>query len=365
MRAIVQRSLVAAAVIAVFAVTYLAFAPHPRGGQSIATTLATADATPRQGEPAAPATADTDAASATALANAAATAAATAGDQSVEPAAAVAPLAAPDDTPVEGVDHWKQGRQFFWQHDYAAAAIDLERANRQRPGRYYPHYLLGLTYQRLGEPQRAEQEYIAAREIDGDQPEALVNLARLYLETDRTAEALELCVQATEATPDYDPAWNVLGRAHLELGERAAAIQAFREACRLRADNAYAWNNLGYALIQAGDFDTALAPLERAVALDRDVAYMHNNLGVVLEQLGRLEEAQHAFARAVEIDPGHRPAAASAERLAELLAARPVAPATETAGAPATEKAGTGDDLTERRESVATPVAVVDSKPLD
>jgi Flp pilus assembly protein TadD len=323
---------IAAAVVLAFVVTYLAFAPEPFGsrGGTLTPAIAMSDVQAAQVPPA-PAAAESESGGGTDVATVPNTTTDTNGDQPDR--AGVGAAREPDFAPQDGVNHWQRGRQLFWQRDYAAAAVELERATRQRPGRYYPHYLLGLCYHRLGDDALAEREYIAAREIDGEKPEALVNLARLYLAVDLPEEALELTLQATEVTPDYDAGWNVRGRAHLALNEHAAAIAAFEEACRLNADNAYAWNNLGYALLQGGEFAAALDPLATAVGLRGDIAYMHNNLGVVLEQLGRTEEAYDAFVEAAELDPTHAEASASADRLAEILAARPAPPASPTEAA--------------------------------
>lgn len=292
-----QKSIIASVVVALaFALTYLAFAPHTRGGdapQQIATSAPATPAVELQPEPG-PST-----------------------DSSLPTTAAPADPYAP----VPGVDHQRQGRQLFWNRDYAAAALELERAVRQEPGRYRPYYLLGLAYQRLGETAAAERAYITAREIDTSRPEVLVNLARLYLDIDLPGDALEMAEAAVEVDSTNSSAWNQCGRAQLQLGDGDKAVTAFETACRLDPQNAYAWNNLGYAHIQLGAFDAAIVPLERAVALRDDVAFMFNNLGVALERQARFAEAIEAYTHAAELSPGH----VAEQSLARLMALLPAA----------------------------------------
>jgi Tfp pilus assembly protein PilF len=191
----------------------------------------------------------------------------------------------------------------------------------ERPENAWGHYMKGLAAWKAGRLTEAEGALIRALEIDPAHQKGLVNLARVYLEMDRPADALTQVKQALVLAPSTGSAHRVAGRVHAELGEVDAAIEAYRQALASDDHDAWAMNNLGLILIQQGRFEDALLPLARAVELREDVAVIHNNLGIALERSGYPGMAAEVYGKTLEIDSSYAKAETNLARVTTRIVA--------------------------------------------
>ena len=106
-----------------------------------------------------------------------------------------------------------------------------------------------------------------------------------------------------DAEPDEVMVHNDVALLYLEFGRVAEASAHFRDTVRLTPGSAAAHYNLGTTLLQLGDLDGAVAQFEQALGLDPDYAQAHSNLGAVLRSQGRLAEAVHHFRQAIAVHP--------------------------------------------------------------
>jgi Tfp pilus assembly protein PilF len=217
-------------------------------------------------------------------------------------------------------DAWAAGVEAFERGDHQLARDALEAAVHEHEHVAYRHYLLGLTYRRLGERELALSEFERSVELDPVQVRPLVNLARTYLDLEDSGSAREVIDQALEVDLEHADAWQVLGRIELHEGHFEEAAAAFAKATVRDPQHAWAWNNLGYARIQQENFAAAVEPLRRALATGREEAVFYNNLGVALERTGHTQLALTAFARAALL--GNDRAETSYDRLETVLVAR-------------------------------------------
>ena len=217
-------------------------------------------------------------------------------------------------------DAWPAGVSAYEEGDLELARAALEQAVREKETAPYRHYLLGLTYRRLGESEAAVAELTRSLELAPHQIRALVNLGRAHLDQGEIESAREAVDAALEIDLEFADAWQVLGRIELESGSFEEAAAAFAKATDRDPEHAWAWNNLGYARIQLERFDEAVEPLRRALATGREEAVFYNNLGIALERTGHEHLASVAFARAALL--GHGPAESSFGRVETVLLAR-------------------------------------------
>lgn len=196
----------------------------------------------------------------------------------------------------------------------------------------------GVVLARGGRPAEAEAAFRQA--VTGD-PSALgprLNLARLYLRSERRGDAAEILRQAAKLGPLDRDLNNFLAEAEVASGHLAAAEALWRQAVE-SFDSVHARYRLATVLLQRGDFEPALAtlrdalerapnseellalygratlaakqpaaalrPLEeliRMVPEDEDYPYF---LGVARMQVGLLPEAEQILTRCVEGRPDH------------------------------------------------------------
>lgn len=131
------------------------------------------------------------------------------------------------------------------------------------------------------------------------------NLALIYADTGRAADAVPLIRKVLQLRPDYPLAENNLGDALTKLGRPQEAVPHLERAVRLEPRYYQAFNNLGVALMQSGRFAEGLAQFEAALKAKPDFAEAERNLGLALMQLDRAAEAVPHFEHAVHLRPDY------------------------------------------------------------
>ena len=111
---------------------------------------------------------------------------------------------------------------------------------------------LGTAFEDLARPREAERAYRAAMRARADSPAAVVNLAALLAEKDRTGEAEALVERLLERYRGYAIVWNTLGVIRLRQGDPAGAREALETALDIDPGSVPAQTNLGIAYGRLG-----------------------------------------------------------------------------------------------------------------
>ena len=101
------------------------------------------------------------------------------------------------------------------------------------------------------------------------------------------------------AAPDQTMQHDEVALLYLQFGKVAEAVAHFRASARLQPQSAAAQYNVGIAVLQLGDREAAIRHFEQALRLDPAYARAHTNLGVTLRLQGRLTEAIRHFREAL------------------------------------------------------------------
>jgi tetratricopeptide (TPR) repeat protein len=105
------------------------------------------------------------------------------------------------------------------------------------------------------------------------------------------------------ADPDQVMQHDEVALLYLQFGRTAQAVAHFRESARLQPQSAAAQYNLGTALMQLGDHDAAIRHFEHALQLDPGYVAAHGNLGAALRLQGKPAEALDHFRQALLVRP--------------------------------------------------------------
>lgn len=179
-------------------------------------------------------------------------------------------------------------------------------------------YMLGLSSLKAGNPEAAEDAFLAALDLDPDHEKSLVNLARARMELADYSEALLPVERAREIAPENRDAARVYARALHNLGRSTDAADVYLDLLTWHPEDVWSMNNLGLIRIEKEEFTLAVPPLARAVELDSTVAVFQNNLGIALERIGDFEGASSAFAGALSLDAGYGRARENLDRVTAL-----------------------------------------------
>jgi Tfp pilus assembly protein PilF len=159
----------------------------------------------------------------------------------------------------------------YQQGDRATARRMLEEAVMVSPGLVRPHVFLAAICREEGDLERAEQEVVAALEIEPENPLALrLGFEVAALRGDLKTE-LAMAARLADADPEY-AGDNFLPRA-VELydaNQFAAAAAIAAQVVKVRPEDAKARFILGMASFNTGDSETAQVHLQKFVELAPD-----------------------------------------------------------------------------------------------
>ncbi|KAE8707463.1 S-adenosyl-L-methionine-dependent methyltransferases superfamily protein isoform 1 [Hibiscus syriacus] len=154
----------------------------------------------------------------------------------------------------------------------------LVHVARKNPKNAHAHFILGLMYQRLGQPQKAISAYEKAAEILHRSEAEIARPELLSLVQIHHAQCLLL-----ENSVD-----NVLDK-ELEHEELNEILSKLKESMQSDIRQAGVWNTLGLILLKTGRLQSAIAVLSSLLALAPDNYDCVGNLGIAYLQSGNLE----------------------------------------------------------------------------
>jgi len=227
-------------------------------------------------------------------------------------------------------DAWAYGGE-AWQAD--SALVEAERAAALAPDLADAHAALGRAHMAAGRFTKASAAYERATKLNPNDWGAVNDLAIVYLQTGRLAEAIQQWKRVLKGSPasahgvrfNLALAYRVLGlldraekgnrdaltlkpdhvlsivnQGHVDLfqGDTAAVVAAADRLVRDHSSSPYALQSAGWLLIFVGQPEQARAPLERAHALSPTASgegYVRVRLGYVLWHAGERERAAQLF----------------------------------------------------------------------
>lgn len=168
---------------------------------------------------------------------------------------------------LRGIERFKEASQAY---DRAIALLDSPTKNH-----WFLFYARGITFERTGDWDKAEADFIRALELSPDQPLVL----------------------------------NYYGYSLVEKHERLEQAQdMIQKAVAARPDDGYITDSLAWVYYTVGKFKDAVAPMERAVLLVPDDPIINDHLGDVYWKVGRKREARFQWRRAMSFKPEEKDA---------------------------------------------------------
>ncbi|KDP30989.1 hypothetical protein JCGZ_11365 [Jatropha curcas] len=187
-----------------------------------------------------------------------------------------------------------QGPPSSREEKVSSLKTGLLHVARKMPKNAHAHFILGLMYQRLGQPPKAVFAYEKAEEI----------LLRCDAEVARP-ELLSL-VQIHHAQCillEYS-ADNSLDK-ELEAEELEEIISRLKESMQLDIRQAGVWNTLGLILLKSGRLQSAISVLSSLLAIDTNNYDCLGNLGIAYLQSGNIELSAKCFQDLILKDQNH------------------------------------------------------------
>jgi len=168
---------------------------------------------------------------------------------------------------------------------------------------------LGSAYQKMGQLDRAMENYDKAITLDPNDYLAYTNRGVILDKMGESDRALESYGKAVISNPgDYKAYFN-RGLLYDKMGRIAEAIEDFEMALRLNMMDpgtvAWAHNNLGILYGKAGMYDRSIAEFNIAIAIDPNNPITFNNRGFAYAYNGQDRKAIEDFTKAIILDQNY------------------------------------------------------------
>jgi len=188
------------------------------------------------------------------------------------------------------------------------AVLELEAMAAERPERIDALVTIGDIRRRQERYGDAESAYDRALqrlpEITVGHWPLLYSRGITRERTDRWPEAEADFIAALELQPEQPLVLNYLGYSWVDKGMNLVEAEAMlQRAVELRPDDGYIVDSLGWAYYRLGRFEEAVTQLERAVELRPDDPVINDHLGDAYWQVGRQREARFQWQRALTFEP--------------------------------------------------------------
>ncbi len=169
---------------------------------------------------------------------------------------------------------FRLGNMLRSKERFEEAVVAYDRAFERLTATQQRHwtmlYFRGIALERSKEWERAETDFLAALELEPEQPYVMNYLAYSWVEQERNLDkATDMLVRAVE----------------------------------LRPNDGYIVDSLGWAYYRLEKFEKAVKHLEKAVELRPQDPVINDHLGDAYWQVGRVQEARFQWRRALSLEP--------------------------------------------------------------
>ncbi|MCD9558984.1 hypothetical protein HAX54_016693 [Datura stramonium] len=191
-------------------------------------------------------------------------------------------------------DHNVQGVPSSREEKVSSLKTGLIHVARKMPKNAHAHFVLGLMYQRMGQPQKAILAYEKAEEIlvrseeAIDRPE-LLSLVQVHHAQCILLGTLEDCSSDEELDPE----------------ELENILAKLKEAVKSDVRQVSIWNALGIILLRTGRLQSAISVFSTLLDISPDNLDCLGNLGIACLQSGNLELSEKCFQDLLLKDQNH------------------------------------------------------------
>ncbi len=170
------------------------------------------------------------------------------------------------------------------------AIAEYEKIAQLKPNDVETHVLLGQLYGMNHDSAKAEDQFKAARKLDADSEEVVLNMARLYTQNGQLQEAVDVL----DSLPAEDRTVRTeftLGALYDQMKKPKEAIAAYRRALDEESDNADAQRGLANALLNDDQLDEAQKLFSKIVAAEPQDAQSQIRLAEVQRMQGHYDDS--------------------------------------------------------------------------
>ena len=161
------------------------------------------------------------------------------------------------------------------------AVAELNKIDRDLPGKYYVRFYLGSCHIALGDPKSALKYFEAALNLDPHQqdvPSIYSYMGVALKDMGEYRKALEVLQRGEQLDQERTDIYNLMGFCHFKLKEHERAIENFKKVIELDPSSAIDYANIASNYRDMGLRTKAIRYYEMALALDPSIEFAKENL---------------------------------------------------------------------------------------
>ncbi len=189
-------------------------------------------------------------------------------------------------------------------HDSKAGLAMLEEAVRKDPQVIDAWLLMGNEYAKHRELGRALECFQRALALKPDYDLATMNMANLYRDLGRPADAIVGLKHLLAVNPNHVQARQQMAQILLDEGQLGDAERELTTVLQQDEQMAAAHNSLGALRLKQGETEAGEREIRRALAERPDLAFAHFNLALVAERRGDWASAETEYQSEIQQHPG-------------------------------------------------------------
>jgi len=182
------------------------------------------------------------------------------------------------------------------------ALAEYEKLTVLEPKSVDNHMILGQLYTIKHDAKKAEEAFTAARQIEPDSEEVILNMARLYADSGDVARAAQVIEQVpvNDRTPKMEFS---LGAAYDQLKKLPEAVAAYERALDMMPGDPHTMDALAQALNANNQLDEALKQYRALAAADQENGEALVKIGDILRRQSHFKEALEVIQKARKMAP--------------------------------------------------------------
>jgi tetratricopeptide (TPR) repeat protein len=196
---------------------------------------------------------------------------------------------------------YKSGKDFYEAGNYKDAIAQYDQWIKEDPDNAKAYLSRAKAYQKLGEKQKAAEDYNRAGAFNDDES-VFMKAARLYMEIDSYEKAAEMANKAIALDEKLQEAYKLRIQALITLERYADALFMSNKLISLDSKNAinHYWH--GYIADKMGSYKIAEKDFRKAIEISPKYIEAYVALGDVLHKMEKYDQALEICNKALEID---------------------------------------------------------------
>lgn len=182
------------------------------------------------------------------------------------------------------------------------AIAEFEKIVALQPKNVEDRMVLGQLYTVKHQPEKAEQEFKSAQAIEPDSEDVVLNLARLYAESNDVPHAIQVVQNVPEGsrTPKME---FTLGSLYDQQKQTKDAVTAYKRAADMEPGDLQTIDALAQALYNDDQLDEALKQYKLLAEADPENSEALVHIAEIQRRQGKYEDALATVKKARKLDP--------------------------------------------------------------